>query len=82
MLFPWICIPVVCTALLFKWPHLISLSTLVMIVFRLSPYSFSIGIFYDPAIAVLLIATAVDLARRAFLWFKSRSVHPEASHRL
>lgn len=60
LFFPWICIPVVCTAVPLKWRHLIGPATLVMIAYLFAPYSFSIGLFYGPAILVMFIATLID----------------------
>jgi hypothetical protein len=61
ILFPWICIPIICTAVPFKRPYLLGPATLVMIAYLFAPYSFSIGLFYLPAILMMLIATLIDV---------------------
>jgi hypothetical protein len=62
--YPWVLIPVIITAIPFKQPRAIPITTFLMIVFIFSPFSFSIGFYYLPAIAVLLLATIIDLIDR------------------
>ena len=62
--YPWVLIPVIITAIPFKQPRAIPISTLMMIVFIFSPFSLSIGLYYVPAIAVLLLGTIIDLIDR------------------
>lgn len=80
--YPWIIIPILITAIPFSQPRAIPISTLMMVVYIFSPFSLSIGLYFVPASAVLLLGTMIDLIVLAPTGATDRTLNRPFLHRL
>jgi hypothetical protein len=57
LFYAWICVPVVVAAIPFRWPDRADLAAVGLAIFIFfSPFSQAIGIFYIPALIVMVVA--------------------------
>src|SRR5450432_2851109 len=59
LFYPWICVPVICAGMPFRWPGRTGLSAALLVIYIFCPYSLSIGIFYIPGAVLTLLSAGL-----------------------